>query len=111
MSQTTWFVLVAGTLVVLGLGRLAGARDWITRLLALNVTGAGSLVLLVALAGRTHPADPVPHALALTGIVITVAVTGVGLILARLGSIAAESPDNTEERHEASGGSPAEERP
>ena len=91
LTQTMWFVLVAGALVVLGLARLGTARDWITRLLALNITGAGTLVLLVAIAGRTEPADPVPHALALTGIVITVAVTGVGLVLARLVSIAEES--------------------
>lgn len=92
VSQTTWYALVAGALVVLGLARLATAHDWIVRLLALNITGAGTLVLLVALAGRTDPADPVPHALALTGIVITVAVTGVGLVLARLVSIAAQPP-------------------
>lgn len=97
VAQTTWFALVAGVLVVLGLARLATSQDWIVRLLALNITGAGTLVLLVALAGRTQPPDPIPHALALTGIVITVAVTAVGLVLARLVTIAAEHPDDDED--------------
>lgn len=97
VTRATWFALVAGVLVVIGLARLATARDWIVRLLALNITGAGTLVLLAALAGRTELPDPIPHALALTGIVITVAVTGVGLVLARLITLAAEQPGDGEE--------------
>lgn len=47
------------------------------------MAGSGGLLALVALAARTDEPDPVPHALALTGIVITVAVTGVGLAVVR----------------------------
>ncbi|MDO5500335.1 MAG: NADH-quinone oxidoreductase subunit K [Propionibacteriaceae bacterium] len=96
MTQSTWFVLVGGVLILLGLARLAASRDWIVRLLALNITSAGALVLLVAIAGRGDTADPVPHALALTGIVITVAVTGVGLVLTRLVSGIAEQQEDAE---------------
>lgn len=77
---TLWLgALLAG----LGLVRLLTVRDPMTRLVALNITGAGTLLALVGLSIRAQAPDPVPQALALTGIVITVAFTGVGLILAR----------------------------
>lgn len=83
MSAVSWFLLVGAALFALGSVRLLTAQDVIVRLVALNVAGSGGLLALVALAARTDEPDPVPHALALTGIVITVAVTGVGLVLAR----------------------------
>jgi multicomponent Na+:H+ antiporter subunit C len=84
MPQATWFVAVGATLLGLGIARLALSADWIVRLLGLNVAGAGALVILVAMAARGGSPDPVPHALALTGIVITFAVTALGLVLSRL---------------------------
>lgn len=83
MSAVVWFLLVAAALVSLGTVRLLTAEDPVVRLVALNVAGSGGLLVLVALAARTDGPDPVPQALALTGIVITVAVTGVGLALVR----------------------------
>lgn len=84
MTQADWFVAVGAVLLGLGMARLALSPDWIVRLLGLNVAGAGALVVLVALAVRSDQPDPVPHALVLTGIVITFAVTGLGLFLVRL---------------------------
>jgi multicomponent Na+:H+ antiporter subunit C len=50
---------------------------------AANVVGAGIFLLLVALARRAGDApDPVPHALVLTGIVVAVSFTGLGVLLA-----------------------------
>lgn len=83
MSTVGWLLLVGAALFSLGTVRLLTAHDLIVRLLALNVAGSGGLLALVALAARTDDPDPVPHALALTGIVITVAVTGVGLAVVR----------------------------
>lgn len=83
MSAVSWFLLVGVVLLSLGTVRLLTASDLVVRLVALNVAGSGGLLALVALAARTEEPDPVPHALALTGIVITVAVTGVGLALVR----------------------------
>lgn len=83
MSAVSWFLLVGATLFALGTVRLLTAPDLVVRLVALNVAGSGGLLALVALAARTEEPDPVPHALALTGIVITVAVTGVGLAVVR----------------------------
>jgi multicomponent Na+:H+ antiporter subunit C len=83
VSAVSWLLLVAAVLFSLGTVRLLTARDLVVRLVALNVAGSGGLLALVALAARTDEPDPVPHALALTGIVITVAVTGVGLAVVR----------------------------
>lgn len=84
MTQADWFVAVGAILLALGIARLTLSSDWIVRLLGLNVAGAGALVILVALSARSDESDPIPHALALTGIVITFAVTGLGLLLVRL---------------------------
>lgn len=76
-------VLLGALLAGLGLVRLLTVDGAVERLIALNVTGSGVLLVLVGLSIRGESPDPVPQALALTGIVITVAVTGVGLLLAR----------------------------
>lgn len=83
MSVLEWYLCVAAALTVLGCVRLLLARDPLVRLICLNVAGSGALLSLVVLAARSDPPDPVPHALVLTGIVITVAFTGVGLVLLR----------------------------
>lgn len=91
MSSAVFFACVGAVILVLGIARVAAARDWVVRLLALNVASGGALVVLVSLAQQDDGTDPVPHALALTGIVIMVAVTGVGLVLARI--IGAAKPE------------------
>jgi multicomponent Na+:H+ antiporter subunit C len=83
VSILDWYLCVAAALTVLGSVRLLLARDPLVRLICINVAGSGALLALVALATRSDPPDPVPHALVLTGIVITVAFTGVGLVLLR----------------------------
>lgn len=83
MSTVEWYLGVAAALTLLGGVRLLLARDALVRLIALNVASGGGLLVLGALAARSSPPDTVLHALALTGIVITVAFTGVGLVLLR----------------------------
>jgi multicomponent Na+:H+ antiporter subunit C len=85
MTREELFLMVGAGLAVLGAARLLLTRDLMTRVLALNVASAGVLMILVALAVRSgEPGNPdsVLHALVLTGIVITVSVTGfaVGLV-------------------------------
>jgi multicomponent Na+:H+ antiporter subunit C len=81
VELTLW---LAGLLTGLGVVRLLTVEDHIARLVALNVTGAGTLLGLVGLSVRTGVVDAVPQALALTGIVITLAFTGVGVVLVRV---------------------------
>ncbi|MGB3480759.1 MAG: NADH-quinone oxidoreductase subunit K [Mycobacterium sp.] len=83
MTQLVWFLALGSFLVALGSLRLLFTVDPVRRVVALNFAGAGVFVILIALAARTDPPDPVLHALVLTGIVITVAVTGIALVLAR----------------------------
>lgn len=92
MTVLEWYLCVAAALIVLGSVRLLLARDPLVRLICLNVAGSGALLTLVVLAARTDPPDPVPHALVLTGIVITVAFTGVGLVLLRRTEEAPQDP-------------------
>jgi multicomponent Na+:H+ antiporter subunit C len=85
VTRVDAFLALGVALAMLGTARLLLTADLIRRVLALNVAGAGVLLVLVALAARADPQhpDPVLHALVLTGIVITVSVTGVALGLAR----------------------------
>lgn len=55
------------------------------RVLALNVAGAGLFLMLIAAAyrGAEMAPDPVPHALALTGIVVAVSATALALALGK----------------------------
>lgn len=83
MTVFAWYSTVGAVLFALGLVTMLLAADRFRRLVALNIAAAGSLVMLLAVAGRGDEPDPVLHALALTGIVITVAFTGFGVVLAR----------------------------
>ena len=83
MTIAAWYLCLGIVVTVTGALRLLMVQDLIARLIALNVTGAGSLMLLMALAARSNPIDPVISALVLTGLVITAAFTSVGAVLIR----------------------------
>ena len=67
----------------LGLWGLISGTHLLRRILAFNITGSGIFLFLVALAARGVEPDPVPHALVLTGIVVTVSITALALALLR----------------------------
>ena len=82
-SVTTYLV---GGAALFGLGlraRIVHAH-LVRKAIALNVTGAGVFLVLIALAARTPGPipDPVPHAMVLTGIVVSVCATALLLALA-----------------------------
>lgn len=83
MSVAVWYLLLGIVMVTIGTLRLLMVQDFVARLIALNVTGAGSLMTLMALAARSTPIDPVISALVITGLVITAAFTSVAAILIR----------------------------
>jgi len=72
-------------LVLFGLLGMLLAPSILRKLLAFNVMGSGIFVLLLALRppGPSGVADPVAQALILTGIVIAIAATALGVRLAR----------------------------
>lgn len=97
---TLWLGALVAVAAVL---RLLTVEDTLGRLVAVNITGGGTLLILVGLAVRTEQSDPVPQALALTGIVITVAFTGVGLLLAKAAhdDDAVADEDDSSDNHDA----------
>lgn len=62
-----------------------GETHPVRKILAVNVMGSGVFLLLVATARRTGSTlpDPVPHALVLTGIVVSVSATALALAITK----------------------------
>lgn len=83
MNVATWYLMLGVVVMLIGALRLLMVQDLIARLIALNVAGAGSLMLLMALAARSNPIDPVLSALVITGLIITAAFTSVAAVLIR----------------------------
>jgi multicomponent Na+:H+ antiporter subunit C len=97
-------------LFVLGIWSFLVHAPLLRKLIALNVTGSGVFLVLVAVAyrGPGLAPDPVPHALVLTGIVVAVSATALALSLGRRlaetpGAAQAREPEGPET--DASGGS------
>ena len=83
MSAVTLYLGSAAAVVAVGLYGLLTRTHLVRKLLAANLLGTGTFLVLIALARRTPVPDPVPHALVLTGIVVAVSTTGFSLLLTR----------------------------
>jgi len=83
MSAGLIYAVTGALLFSLGLYGLIVHAHLVRKILAFNIMGSGTFLVLVGLAQRTDSADPVPHALVLTGIVVAVSATAFALILAR----------------------------
>lgn len=70
---------------VIGLRGTLLHSHWLLRILSLNICGAGVFLTFIAIAyrGVDLVADPIPHALVLTGIVVAVSATAMALALGR----------------------------
>ena len=83
-------ILYASTgigLFSLGLYSLIVLTHLLRKLLAINVMSCGVFLVLAGLAAHTPNAivDPIPHAMVITGIVVAIAATALGLsILLRI---------------------------
>lgn len=82
---TQLYLITAIFLFIMGLYGLLVRPHLLRKMTALNVMSAGLFLVFVAVAyrGPAEPADPVPHAMVLTGIVISVSATAFGLVLIR----------------------------
>jgi multicomponent Na+:H+ antiporter subunit C len=80
----TGYAAVGIVLFIMGLLGLVLGQHPVRKILALNVMGTGIFLFLVAGAARygLNSPDPVPHAMVLTGIVVAVSATALGLALA-----------------------------
>ena len=85
LSTELIYGLTAVGLFALGLRGALLQPTLLGRVLAINVCGAGVFLVFVALAyrGPGLAPDPVPHALVLTGIVVAVSATALGVALGR----------------------------
>jgi multicomponent Na+:H+ antiporter subunit C len=85
LTTQVLYALAGVGLLSLGLRGALVHPTLLRRVLALNVTGAGVFLTMVAVAyrGSELPPDPVPHALVLTGIVVAVSATALALALGR----------------------------
>ena len=86
MTTETIYLDTGVILIAIGLIGLAREPHLLRKILAINVGGSGIFLLLVTLAARGDDdagTDPVPHAMVLTGIVVAVSATAVGLALAK----------------------------
>jgi multicomponent Na+:H+ antiporter subunit C len=85
MSLSLLYALTGAALFLLGLRATLLRAELLARVVALNVSGAGVFLILVAIAYREagQPVDPIPQALVLTGLVVAVSATALALALQR----------------------------
>jgi multicomponent Na+:H+ antiporter subunit C len=83
MTSGLLFALVGIALFALGAAGVVLIAHLLRRILAFNLMGSGAFLVLVGLAQRNNVPDPVPQAMVLTGIVVSVAATALALALAR----------------------------
>jgi multicomponent Na+:H+ antiporter subunit C len=78
------FLLAGAVLFAIGFHSLVVQSHLLRRIMALNVMGSGVFLVFIALGAQTPGSipDPVPHAMVLTGIVVSVCATGLALALA-----------------------------
>lgn len=83
MQPVMIYALAGAALFVMGVAGLILQTHLLRKIVAFNVMGSGTLLILVSLGQRGDLPDPVPQAMVLTGIVVTVAATALALALAR----------------------------
>ena len=78
------YLLAGAVTFVIGFYSLLVQSHLLRRIMALNVMGSGVFLVFIALGAQRPGAipDPVPHAMVLTGIVVSVCATGLALALA-----------------------------
>ncbi len=82
MSSVALYLLAGVTLWLLGLHGLLTQSHALRRIMAVNIMGAGVFMVMVALASRVSPIDPVLQALVVTGLVVAACATAFALRLA-----------------------------
>ncbi|MCL5043638.1 MAG: NADH-quinone oxidoreductase subunit K [Gammaproteobacteria bacterium] len=82
MSSVALYLLAGVTLWLLGLHGLLSQSHALRRIMAVNIMGGGVFMVMVALASRVQPIDPVLQALVVTGLVVAASATAFALRLA-----------------------------
>lgn len=82
MSAALFWMVVGAALWLLGLHGLLTLRQALRRIIAFNLMGSGVFLVMIALATRSQPSDPLLVALVVTGLVVAVSATALALRLA-----------------------------
>lgn len=86
MNETDYrlYLLAGAAIFAIGFYSLLVQAHLLRRVMALNVMGSGVFLVYLALSAQTAGVipDPVPQAMVLTGIVVSVCATGLSLVLA-----------------------------
>ena len=94
IEQNQIYGIAAVLLFCVGLHGVATRPEMVRKVIALNIMGAGVFLFLISVAwqGARAPADPVPQAMVLTGIVVAVSASAFALgLVRRLAGLAEES--------------------
>lgn len=78
------YFFAGAALFALGIHGVISQTHLLRKILALNVMGNGVFMIFMTIAARTPGPipDPIPHAMIITGIVVSVCATGLALALA-----------------------------
>lgn len=104
--MTPWIVYASAGVAVFSIAAygLFIAQHAMRRIVAANLMGSGVFLVLIAIAHRSPRAvDPVPHALVLTGIVVSVCATALALALVRALAVAKSDRARSGEREPGDG--------
>jgi len=103
LTLVSLYGLAGIALLCIGFHGLILRPHFLHKVIALNLAGAGAFLTLVSFARRVPGdiPDPLPHAMVLTGIVVTVAMTALALTLAK--RIVSETGASSFEELEADG--------
>ncbi|MFL9813590.1 NADH-quinone oxidoreductase subunit K [Stutzerimonas sp. VN223-3] len=82
MTSSLFWMAVGAALWLLGLHGLLSLRQALRRIIAFNLMGSGVFLVMIALAARSQPSDPLLVALVVTGLVVAVSATALALRLA-----------------------------
>lgn len=104
LSQTDIYTLAGSLLFSIGLYGLVVRPHLLHKVLALNIMSSGVFLVIVGIARRVPGdiPDPLPHAMVLTGIVVTVSSTAFALALVKriftdTGAVCLEDVECTDE--------------
>jgi len=81
MNATLFWIAIGFALWLLGLHGLLTLRHALRRIIAINLMGSGVFLVMIALAARHDPSDPLLVALVVTGLVVAVSATALALRL------------------------------
>ena len=81
MSTTAFYLTLGLAVFVLGFHGLLTLKQLLRRVIAVNLMGGGAFLVMVGLASRSDPIDPILQALVVTGLVVAVSATAFALRL------------------------------